>query len=287
MMIRSLLLSLVLIIVPVFSNAQEEERYEGGGKKFWSFLLEGDFRPFIEAYPGYGLMNHQGVSVDLPSMGVVGGKLGFREMRPIKRWGTRVKEHFVIGAYGSSSAPGGTEGAAGMTGSYWRIGTGERIGYGWTFGRQPLVPYHQFTFNYMEPSLAVPAAITGKDSMTLARAVDGGRFAMTTEGGVTAELFETIGVSAGYEMSVLYTRVVFPQWFASYLIGASAVGIISAFGEEIIEVSPVFGPILYFVLRNGVAYGLFYAWRDQMHWPFNSETPLVLDTFKLDVSIRF
>jgi len=283
--LRLVLLFLAIVGQPALTSAQG-----GGGRSnagnLWGFLGEGNYDPFIEAYAGYGLMNHKGVSATLPKLGLVGGKFGFREMQPVKRSGMRLKEHFAIGTYGTSSTAG-SSGADGMTGTYWRIGTGQRIGYGWTIGRQPLVPYHQYTFNYMEPVIGIPGSVSRGDSMTLARATDGGRFAMTTEGGVHAELFGALGVSAGYEMSILYTRVVFPEWFASYLIGASAVGVISAFSEEIVDSSPVLGPILYFVLRNGVAYGIFYAWRDQMNWPFASETPLVLDTFKLDVSIKF
>ncbi|MDH4069868.1 MAG: hypothetical protein OEV30_05540 [Ignavibacteria bacterium] len=282
---RVVLLTCCLFIV--HTSYTQEEGSPPGGKKFWSFLTEGNYKPFVEAYAGYGLMNHRAVAVTLPEIGIVGGKLGFREMRPVKRWGMRVEERFVIGAYGSSSSSIGSDGTSGLSGEYWRIGTGQRVGYGWTIARQPLIPYHQYSFNYMEPSMLVPSAITGQDSMTLARAVDGGRFAVTTEGGLHTELFQSIGISAGYEMSILYTRFVFAEWLGSYLIGASAVAVISAFSEEIVDSSPLFGPILYFVLRNGVAYGVFYASREQMNWPFSSETPLVIDAFKLDVSIKF
>jgi len=50
---------------------------------------------------------------------------------------------------------------------------------------------------------------------------------------------------------------------------------------------PFLGPILYFALRNAVAYGFFYAFRGDMNWPFHSETPFMTHAFKIDVSLKF
>ena len=253
----------------------------------WDFLAEGNFDPVIEGSYGYGIFDHKLFSAELPTAGVVGLKFAFREVAPFKSWGKKLDERFLVGSYAKSSIPPGKGGSEGLEGEWWRIGTGQRVGYGWEIGNQSIIPYHQYSFNLVEPAFLNTSQLSPEDSALVARVVGSGRLGMSTEGGAMVELFSSLSASAGYEASVIYSRVVFPEWFGSYFLAASSVYVISTFAEEIVSTSPLLGPILYFVLRNGVAYGFFYAFRGEMNWPFPSETPFLTHTFKLDVSIRF
>jgi hypothetical protein len=253
----------------------------------WSFLTEGDFDPVLEGSYGYGLFSHNLYTADLPAAATISLKLGFREVKNYKSWGKKLDERFLIGTYAKSSIPPGKEGSGGTAGEWWRVGTGQRSGYGWELGNQALIPYHQYSFEITEPTFTPGAGLTPGDSAILLRTAGDWRLGMSTEGGLDVELFSTIAASAGYEMSVIYPRVVFPKWIGSYLIASSSIILISNFAEEIVKTSPFFGPILYFVLRNGVAYAFFYAFRGDMNWPFPSETPMMVQTLKLNVSIRF
>jgi len=59
------------------------------------------------------------------------------------------------------------------------------------------------------------------------------------------------------------------------------------FSEEIVNSSEVLGPIIYFVLRNGLAYAFFAAMKDKGNWPFSSEKPLAVESFRLSAMIAF
>jgi hypothetical protein len=253
----------------------------------WSFLTEGNFDPTIEASYGYGLFDQKLFTADLPTAAAMSVKLGFREVKTFKSWGKKLDERFLIGTFGKSTISPGREGTGGTTGEWWRVGSGQRSGYGWELGNQALIPYHQFSFDLAGPTFTPGAGLTPGDSAILLRTAGDWRFGMSTEGGFDLELFSSIAASAGYEASLIYPRVVFPKWIGSYLIASSSVILISNFAEEIVKTSPFFGPILYFVLKNGVAYAFFYAFRGDMNWPFPSETPMMVHTLKLNVSIRF
>jgi len=259
----------------------------GGSKSTWSFLTEGDFDPVLEGSYGYGMFGHKLYTADLPAAATISLKLGFREVKNYKSWGKKLDERFLIGTYGKSSIPPGKEGSGGTAGEWWRVGTGQRGGYGWELGNQALIPYHQYSFEITQPTFTPGAGLTPGDSAILLRTAGDWRLGMSTEGGVDVELFSTVAASAGYEMSVIYPRVVFPKWIGSYLIASSSIILISNFAEEIVKTSPFFGPILYFILKNGVAYAFFYAFSGDMNWPFPSETPMMVHTMKLNVSIRF
>lgn len=258
-----------------------------GGTSMWSFLTEGDFKPIIEGSYGYGLFDHKLFNADLPAAGVLGMKIGFREIRPFKSWGVKLDERFITGGYAKSTVPPGKKGSGGMDGEWWRVGPGQRSGYGWAIGHQSVIPYHQYAFTYLEPKFTNAGSLGSEDSALVARAMGDGRLSMSTEGGATVELFSSLSASAGYEASIIYTRLVFPQWICSYLLLGSSVAIMSTFAEQIVSTSPFLGPILYFVLRNAVAYGFFYLFRSDMNWPFPSETPFMTHTFKIDVSLKF
>ena len=260
---------------------------KSSSQSMWSFLTEGNFEPIMEGSYGYGLFDNKLFISDLPKTGVLGLKLGYREIMPFKTWGKSLDERFIAGEYAKSTVPPGKANSGGMDGEWWRVSTGQRSGYGWAIGNQSIIPFHQYAFGYSEAKFTNTTSLGSEDSARVARVMGAGRLSMSTEGGATVELFSSLSASAGYEASIIYTRLVFPQWICSYLLLGSSVVIISDFAKDIVSTSPVLGPILYFVLRNAVAYSFFYAFRGEMNWPFPSETPFMTHTFKIDVSIRF
>jgi hypothetical protein len=101
------------------------------------------------------------------------------------------------------------------------------------------------------------------------------------------KLFRSLTVTAGAHGQIVFPRVVFPEWFGSYMLMASGLIIVSEFSEEIVNSSGFFGPIMYFVLRNGIAYAFFAGMKSQMHWPFDSESPLAVESLRLSATIVF
>jgi hypothetical protein len=274
------------LLIPMGGPASAQSSSKGA-TSMWSFLAEGNFQPIIEGTYGYGIIDHKSFSADLPVAGVAGIKFGFREVKLFKDWGKKLDERFFLGGYATSTAPIGKPGTGDLEGEWWRVGLGQRAGYGWQLGRQALIPYHQYSFNYGEMTFKNMASLSPADTALLSRVMGEGRLSMSTEAGLTLNLFSSLSASAGYEASVVYSRLIFPQWITSYLLLGSSVAVMSTFAEEIVSSSPFLGPILYFVLRNGVAYAFFYAFRSQMNWPFASEAPFMTHTFKIDLSLEF
>ena len=64
-------------------------------------------------------------------------------------------------------------------------------------------------------------------------------------------------------------------------------GVVEKFAKDIVKGSPVLGPILYFALTNGLTYGYYLALSNNMHWPFESEVPMLNNMGKIGISISF
>ena len=100
---------------------------------------------------------------------------------------------------------------------------------------------------------------------------------MNAEGGARLVVSNAFSLTVSYETAVIYPRVVFWEWVGSHIIYQIGLGMISTFTDDIISSSPAAGPIFYFILKNGLSFA----------WPFNSETPMMLSTFKLNLSYTF
>ena len=62
---------------------------------------------------------------------------------------------------------------------------------------------------------------------------------------------------------------------------------IDNFVDKIFDRSPAAVPVVDFLLKNGLAYSLYLLKKENMNWPFNTETPLTYETFKLGVTFLF
>jgi hypothetical protein len=100
-------------------------------------------------------------------------------------------------------------------------------------------------------------------------------------------LFKSFAFNATAHGQIAYPRIVFPEWIGSYLLMAGSLIAISTFSEDIVSSSEILGPVLYFILRNGLAYAFFAAMKDKMHWPFPSESPLAVESFRVSAMIIF
>jgi hypothetical protein len=54
-----------------------------------------------------------------------------------------------------------------------------------------------------------------------------------------------------------------------------------------VDVSPAAAPIVNFVLKNGLSYGMYQLRKEKMNYPFESEAPILNDTFKIGVTFIF
>ena len=92
---------------------------------------------------------------------------------------------------------------------------------------------------------------------------------------------------AGYERSIVFQRHLFWKWAGSAIIEAAAQGLLDGFISEVFESTPAAGPIVNFLLKNALAYGIYELRQDKMNWPFSSEAPIAYDQFKFGVTFVF
>jgi hypothetical protein len=113
------------------------------------------------------------------------------------------------------------------------------------------------------------------------------RFGNSFQGGLQFKFTDNLGIDASYERSIVYSRHLFWKWGGSELIEVIGQGLIDKFVEEILDSTPAAVPVVNFVLKNALSYGLYELRQDKMNWPFETAPPLAFDTFKVGFTFVF
>lgn len=306
---KNLFLFLIFLIASVFNplQAQEEDSSsckDKDNKWDWNWNWENEWwdwhldQPFIELNYGFGEAKHKNLKSSLANVGLAEIKIGYSTNNETESCGQIIKfkdkYSFVsrIGTHLHSKKAKTTE----LPSDLWRFGFGKRTGYGYNFNSIRILPYTQEAavwskLEMKDYPVSIFPAITFSDAVNdteILQRYDGNfRFGTLNEGGIRLEIASLISFNAGYEAAVIFPRHLFWKHLASYAIESAAQHALDKFVREVVDSSPYAGPIVSFVLKNGLSYAFYSLKKEKMNWPFNTETPLTYETVKLGVTLSF
>lgn len=173
----------------------------------------------------------------------------------------------------------------------WRFGFGRSSGYGYKLGENTsIVFYNSSTLNWSRIDFKYPNFLTliPDPEIDILNLYDESfRFGTSDEGGIRFRIAKNIMFHAGYERSVVFQRHLFWKWAGSAIIEEAAQGLLDGFIHKIFRSTPYAGPIVNFVLKNALSYGIYELRKDKMNWPFKSEAPITYDQFKFGMTFVF
>lgn len=305
-MLRKLLFGTSLImLIPFFSIFAQEEDSVSTHKSWnwnWDWNDEwGDWRkgkPSIEFSYGFGNLLHENFVSDFAKAGSIELKLGyFSEELVDDNIINEFKERYVFASRISSSLLSEKPGLNELRSNILRFGFGRRSGYGYDFNNIKILPYvqHAAVWTKLEmkdfPRVGVVPSLTpvqvASDNQIVDRYDGAFRFGTLNEGGLRFELGKLISFNAGYEASVIFPRHMFWKHLTSYAIESIGLHSIDHFVDEVLDSSPAAAPVVNFVLKNGYNYLFYTLKKKKMNWPFNTETPLTIETVKFGVTFTF
>ena len=249
---------------------------------------EGNFRSFLEVNYGYGRPDHKRFTGEFIKLGSYEAKLGWSE---IKKYNidniSSLDERYFFGSVSNQEYNAFDDSTGDTALELTRFGIASRLGFGYNLGPFSLLPYHQIGLVWTQVSFDSGAGVSENEMEILNRYKNAYRFGQTTEGGIKLGLGRALALHGSYELAVIYPRTLFGMWLGSYLIQSFGYAAISLYAEKIVNTSPIFGPLMYFVLKNGLAMVFFNQMRENMNWPFETETPLTYVQYKIGASITF
>jgi hypothetical protein len=276
---------LILLLICNSSLPAQDDNWENYFNDVWS----GDFLPMLEGDIGIVQPKRLEFAPTFKQLGLVELKLGYSEFSKYKNFVWQLDDRYLFSTYMHRDLEFTNkpmkEGAVQIEAT--RFGLGNRLGYGYSVGPLALVPYNENSLIFTKLAFAHTMDISQEEINTLYRYTDGYKFGMATGAGVKAKIFKSLAASASYEWAVVYPVVIFPQWFGSFLVMHTGMSLISVFAQDIIRSSPLLGPMIYFALKNGLGYLFYMKMKENMHWPFGSETPITMESLRVGFSLTF
>ena len=249
-------------------------------------------RPAISLQYGLANMNRTDIQSQFVDPALFELKLGYVKERDA--WDTdyilKQSYRYLYLSNESNKLAGKEAAGTEIESDMWRFGFGWSSGFGYKIGESSaIIPYYSYTLNWSDIDFKNTDVLadTSKDVQILNLYDESFRFGTSSEGGVRIKLINNLMLDAGYERSIVFQRHLFWKWAGSALIEVAAQGLLDSFINEVFKSSPAAGPIVNFLLKNALAYGLYELRQDKMNWPFPSEPPIAYDQFKFGMTFVF
>ncbi|NWF90192.1 MAG: hypothetical protein HXY50_12120 [Ignavibacteriaceae bacterium] len=168
----------------------------------------------------------------------------------------------------------------------WRFGFSWATGYGYDLGQSSIIPYHSTSMAWSRVKFK-DALQNPSDAAFAERFNEAFRFGTGAEAGVRFNIIPLISLDLSYERSIIFERHMFWKWAGSGIIEAAAQGMLDHFIKKIGKSSPTALPIVSFVLKSALSYGIYELRQEKMNWPFKSAAPLAYDQFKVGMTFNF
>jgi len=278
-------LTLLFNIYPI--TAQETLKIKDRDFSFYSW--EGKYvykgKPSIELSYGQSEISLKNSGINFTQQGTINLKLGWHKERSLKNKSiVNYRSNFISGSYSTGNIR--FRNPANSDAVNLNFGFGSADGYGYKLGKNStLVLYnssamtwtrydHGSSLNYAENNMAEDF------NKTI-------RFGSTAEGGIIIPLGGLVNLQASYDRTIVFPRHMVWKHMGSALIEAAGQSLIDGFVHAIYKTSPFAAPIVSFILKNGLSYGLYELRREKMNWPFESAEPLLFDTYKVGLKFTF
>ncbi len=295
---RKLLFILALSLISFAYAFAQDEDTTGSDNEWWGHHHRFRFHWFDEGFSrsrptlsfNYGLSNTalRNFNESFANPGLAELKLGYTYLKNdfvdenILDYNFK---YFYLSNF-STDLSGGNINTGELKADLWRFGFGRSSGYGYDLGSAAIIPYYSYSVDWSRLRM-IDLPSTAADLNTTNLFNESFRFGTSTEGGVRFKVLQHFILEAGYERSIIFPRHLFWKWAGSAVIEAAGQWGIDGFVDQILDSSPYAAPIVSFVLKNALSYGIYELRQDKMNWPFETAAPLSFDQFKFGVTFVF
>ncbi|MDR0927674.1 MAG: hypothetical protein LBO69_07915 [Ignavibacteria bacterium] len=115
----------------------------------------------------------------------------------------------------------------------------------------------------------------------------GFRFGHSYQSEVNFNVYNGISVFANAKRDVIFPRTIFWKYTGSMICYGLADFVVGSFTRHIKYSSPYVYPAVNFVLKSALNWGFTELQRKNMNWPFNTASPVMLESFNVGLQFEF
>lgn len=168
----------------------------------------------------------------------------------------------------------------------WRFGLQSGEGSGYEIGSRNLLLFYttgSMTWSKLDYK-ELPANV---DTHQINPYKSAFRFGTAYSSNISFLFSKSVGLDISYVRSVIFPGHKFWYWLGSFGIEFVSVELLETFTKKIFERGSNFAPIVDFILKSGLYFGIYELRRDKMYWPFNSIAPLFNQGFRIGLNFLF
>jgi opacity protein-like surface antigen len=244
--------------------------------------------PTISLIYGQSKIRHKNFTQDFTDPKLIELKLGYTTLRPSKysedilRY--KYSNVFLSNYFTKSNSDNSI--SKNIRTEMWRFGLAWTTGYGYDLGELSIIPYNSASISWSRVKFK-DVLLDSIDANIAERYNESFRFGTGAEAGVKIQIIPLISLEAGYERSIIFERHLFWKWAGSGIIEVASQGALDHFIKKIGKSTPAALPIVSFVLKSALSYGIYELRQEKMNWPFNGAAPLSYDQWKVGVTFSF
>ena len=286
-------LTIIILFFPLFTLAQDTTETKEEWKWHWEEVSDWvDWwkkKPSISLYYGFSNINRKDVEAPFADNNLIELKLGYTSKNTTRfaNYIERRRNKFFVITYNSTKLGGGSGTSSDIETNNWRIGLGSSSGYGYKLGKDAAVtPFFASSMDWTNINFNNDS-LSSNDDRVAQLYDETFRFGSSIDMGIHIQATRLLTLEASYERAIVYERHLFWKWAGSGIIELATHGLLDVFIKEILKSTPAAGPVVFFILKSALGYGLYELRQEKMNWPFSSAPPMAFDNIKFGLTFVF
>jgi len=252
-------------------------------------------KPYLDVYYGNAQLSRQGMSGEISNTDIYGIAIGVKKEKEHKE----SDEVIIQDKNGISLTLGSAQDLQQSDSLYqgvpltntnaldfWSLGFINGMGYGYKWGSSTLMLTVEDNTSWTSINPRTYSLMQGPADWQNIMDFDGTmrlRSSMTSS--LEFRVSNTVSLTGGYTWNQVMPRHLFWYWMGSEIIEGLAGNAVDRLIENFTEMSPKSQPVMHFVLKSAVLYGMKEMRRKYMNWPFETVSPLNITYWNIGVGL--
>ena len=252
-------------------------------------------KPFLDVYYGNAQLSRQGMSGEISNTDIYGIAIGVKKEKEHKE-----SDEVIIQDKNGISLTLGSAQALQQSDSlyqgvpltntnaldFWSLGFINGMGYGYQWGSSTLMLTVEDNTSWTSINPRTYSLMQGPADWQNIMDFDGTmRLSSSMTSSLEFRVSNTVSLTGGYTWNQVMPRHLFWYWMGSEIIEGLAGNAVDRLIENFTEMSPKSQPVMHFVLKSAVLYGMKEMRRKYMNWPFETVSPVNITYWNIGVGL--
>jgi hypothetical protein len=252
-------------------------------------------KPFLDVYYGNAQLSRQGMSGEISNTDIYGIAIGVKKEKEHKE----SDEVIIQDKNGISLTLGSAQDlqqsdslfqGVSLTNTnaldFWSLGFINGMGYGYQWGSSTLMLTVEDNTSWTSINPRTYSLMQGPADWQYIMDFDGTmRLSSSMTSSLEFRVSNTVSLTGGYTWNQVMPRHLFWYWMGSEIIEGLAGNAVDRLIENFTEMSPKSQPVMHFVLKSAVLYGMKEMRRKYMNWPFETASPMNITYWNIGVGL--